>query len=179
MKKIIFLIFISALTFTLFAQNQAERSYVVMISMDGFRWDYPDKVATPNLHYVAKHGVKAQSLRPAFPTKTFPNHYAMATGLYPDHNGIVNNSFYDPEMNAHYSMGDSTKDNPAFYLGEPIWNTAEKQGVKTASFYWAVSYTHLTLPTICSVQISVVAVSLKKKKKKRTTDIRRITQNQI
>jgi len=139
MKKIIVLIFISTLTFALFAQNQVERPYVVMISMDGFRWDYPDKVATPNLHYVAKHGVKAQSLRPAFPTKTFPNHYAMATGLYPDHNGIVNNSFYDPEMNAHYSMGDSTKNNPAFYLGEPIWNTAEKQGVKTASFYWVGS----------------------------------------
>jgi len=70
--------------------------YVVMLSMDGFRWDYPDLYHTPNIDRIAAGGVKAVSLIPSYPTKTFPNHYTIATGLYPDHHGIVQNSFYDP-----------------------------------------------------------------------------------
>ncbi len=74
------------------------KPYVVMLSVDGFRWDYPDKFNTPNLDRIEKKGVKAHSLQPCFPSKTFPNHYSIATGLYPDHHGIVANSFYDPEF---------------------------------------------------------------------------------
>ncbi|MCF8302308.1 MAG: ectonucleotide pyrophosphatase/phosphodiesterase [Bacteroidales bacterium] len=111
-----------------------------MLSVDGFRWDYPEMTQTPNLDKIAKQGVKAQSLKPSFPTKTFPNHYSMATGLHPDHHGIVNNSFYDPAMDKYYAirMADA-RDNPAFYEGEPIWVTAEKQGITSASYFWVGS----------------------------------------
>ncbi len=113
-----------------------------MLSIDGFRWDYPDSVATPNLDKMAVTGVKAKSLRPSYPTKTFPNHYSMATGLYPDHHGIVMNSFYDPELDDNYAVGkrESVED-PKFYAGEPIWVTAEKQGTKSASYFWVGSET--------------------------------------
>jgi arylsulfatase A-like enzyme len=72
--------------------------------MDGFRWDYADKAATPNLDGIAREGVKARAMIPSFPTKTFPNHYTMATGLYPDHHGIVLNSFYDPSTDRYYRV---------------------------------------------------------------------------
>lgn len=118
------------------------QSYVVMLSLDGFRWDYPGQANTPHLDYIASQGVKARSLIPSFPTKTFPNHYTMATGLYPDHHGIVQNSFYDPEMDRTYKISDrKAVEDPLFYGGEPIWVTAEKQGVTSASFYWVGSET--------------------------------------
>ncbi|MCD6598504.1 MAG: alkaline phosphatase family protein [Bacteroidales bacterium] len=114
--------------------------YVVMLSMDGFRWDYTDKFPTPNFDKIEATGVKAISLQPSYPTKTFPNHYTMATGLYPDHNGIVMNNFYAPELDAFYSIKDrKTVENPAFYKGEPIWVTAEKQGITSASCFWVGS----------------------------------------
>jgi len=117
-------------------------NYVVMLSLDGFRWDYPDQIPTPNLNYIAKYGVKAQSLNPSYPTKTFPNHYSMATGLYSDHHGIVQNSFYDPAMDEHYHIMDrNTIEDPKFYGGEPIWVTAEKQGLTSASYFWVGSET--------------------------------------
>lgn len=120
----------------LFAQEQ----YVVLVSMDGFRWDYSQMYHTPNLDKMAREGVSAKSLVPCFPSKTFPNHYSMATGLYPDHHGIVNNSFYAPEFNKSFSLSNlKAKYDPKFYGGEPIWNTAERQGVKAASFFWVGS----------------------------------------
>jgi alkaline phosphatase D len=115
-------------------------NYVIMLSLDGFRWDYPDRIPTPNLDYIAENGVKARSLQASFPTKTFPNHYSMATGLYPDNHGIVLNGFYDPELNAYYNLMDrSTVEDPRFYGGEPIWVTAEKQGIISASYFWVGS----------------------------------------
>lgn len=112
-----------------------EERYVVVLSMDGFRSDYPVKAHTPTLDSLAKAGVKAK-FRPSFPSVTFPNHYAMATGLHPDHNGLINNFFYAPDLDSVYIMGDK---NPDFFGGEPIWNTAEKQGVRSAAFYWVGS----------------------------------------
>ena len=75
--------------------SKEKTPYVLILSMDAFRWDYPDMYNTPNLDSIAKVGVKAKSLKSSFPTKTFPNHYTIATGLYPDNHGIVQNSFYD------------------------------------------------------------------------------------
>lgn len=106
--------------------------YVVVLSMDGFRSDYPEKAHTPTLDSLARVGVRS-TFRPCFPSVTFPNHYSMATGLHPDHHGLVSNFFYDGERDSVYAMGDL---DPAFYGGEPIWNTAEKQGVKSAAFFW-------------------------------------------
>jgi alkaline phosphatase D len=116
------------------------RNYVILVSFDGFRWDYDQLYKTPNLNKLAKEGVKADQLISSFPTKTFPNHYTIATGLFPDHHGIIDNSFMANDLGLFYRMGDrSAVENPAFYGGEPVWVTAEKQGVITASFYWVGS----------------------------------------
>ncbi|MBN1790317.1 MAG: alkaline phosphatase family protein [Bacteroidales bacterium] len=116
------------------------RNYTVVLSMDGFRWDYPDTFPTPNLHKMAKVGVKATAMVPSFPSVTFPNHYTMATGLYPDHHGIVHNSFYDAQLNRDYRISDrNAVEDGSFYGGEPIWNTAEKQGVRTGVYFWVGS----------------------------------------
>jgi predicted AlkP superfamily pyrophosphatase or phosphodiesterase len=118
----------------------SEEPYVIMLSMDGWRWDYAGRVPTPNLDRIAAQGVKAEYVKPAFPSKTFPNHYSMATGLYPDNHGIVNNNFYCPELDMVYRLGDrEAVENGIFYKGEPIWVTAEKQGMTTASFFWVGS----------------------------------------
>ncbi len=116
------------------------KSYVVLVSFDGFRWDYTDLYHTPNFNAMMAAGVQAEKLIPSFPTKTFPNHYTIATGLYPDHHGIINNSFYAAELNGIYRMGDRKMvGNPNAYFGEPIWVSAEKQGVKAACYFWVGS----------------------------------------
>lgn len=114
---------------------QKDERYVVVLSMDGFRSDYPSRAHTPTLDSLAKVGVRA-AFRPCYPSVTFPNHYSMATGLHPDHHGIINNSFYDAELDSVYTMKCL---DPRFFGGEPIWNTAERQGIRTASFYWVGS----------------------------------------
>ncbi len=121
-------------------KKEKENYYVVVLSMDGFRWDYADKADTPNLDYIAENGVFAEYVIPAFPTKTFPNHYTMATGLYPENHGIVDNTFYCPDLELRYRIRDrEAVENSDFYFGEPIWVTAEKQNVTAASYYWVGS----------------------------------------
>jgi len=116
---------------------EKEESYVVVLSVDGFRHDYPELYNTPNLDRMAEEGTKAEALIPAFPSFTFPNHYSMATGLYPDNHGIVMNNFYCGQLDATYRIGDpEATGNADFYGGEPIWVTAENQGVKTATYFW-------------------------------------------
>lgn len=110
---------------------------LLLISFDGFRADYLTKTETPNFDRLIKNGVTAEGLIPIFPTKTFPNHYAIATGLYPENNGLIGNNMYDPEMDARYSMGNrEAVENPDWYLGEPIWNTVEKAGKKAGTMFW-------------------------------------------
>ncbi|MCX6302396.1 MAG: ectonucleotide pyrophosphatase/phosphodiesterase, partial [Bacteroidia bacterium] len=121
-------------------KREPYKNYVVMVSMDAFRWDYNKIYNTPNLNKLAAEGVKADRLIPSFPTVTFPNHYSIATGLYPDHHGLVNNNFPAPELGLYYRMGDRTAvENPAFYGGEPVWITAMNQGIVSASFFWVGS----------------------------------------
>jgi len=116
------------------------KNYVVLVSLDAFRWDYYKLYNTPNLNRIAKDGVKAERMISSFPTVTFPNHYSIATGLYPDHHGLINNSFPAPDLGLFYRMGDrAAVENPDFYGGEPIWVTAEKQGARSASFFWVGS----------------------------------------
>lgn len=113
------------------------RNYTIVISFDGFRWDYPNRAITPNLDFIKENGVHALSLKPCFPSKTFPNHYSIVTGLYPENHGIIANSFINPFNQQKYSLYDSTaKDNAMWYDGEAIWETAKKQGVITASYFW-------------------------------------------
>ncbi len=115
-------------------------SYVLVVSFDGFRWDYSNLYDTPNFDQLEESGVKAEHLISSFPTKTFPNHYTLATGLYPDHHGIINNSFYASELEGIYRIkATEMVTNPDAYFGEPLWVTAEKQGVKSASYFWVGS----------------------------------------
>ena len=116
---------------------------VVLVSIDGFRWDYLDRpdVEAPTLRWVAG-GVRAERLVPVFPTKTFPNHYSLVTGLHPEAHGVVGNSMRDPDRPvdgrpARFSLGDrEAVTDGRWYLGEPIWVTAERQGVPAGTVFW-------------------------------------------
>ena len=113
------------------------KPYVILISFDAFRWDYLNRNITPNLEKVRQEGVSALSLRPAFPSKTFPNHLSIITGMYPSHHGIIANNFYDPFRKQIYRMQDTLATRSGhWYLGETFWETAERQGITTASYFW-------------------------------------------
>lgn len=114
------------------------KRYVIVVSLDGFRWDYPEMYDCPNINAIAENGV-ATAMWASFPASTFPNHWALATGLVPDHNGIVNNTFWAPDMGGFYSIGGPNKSVPGYFLGEPVWQTAERQGVTAATVYWVGS----------------------------------------
>ena len=118
--------------------NQSEIYPLILISMDGFRWDYTERTDTPNFDFLIEKGVRAQSLMPVFPTSTFPNHLSIATGLYPENHGIVSNTMYDEVFDAWYTIGEGSESVPEsrWYEGEPIWVTAEKQGKVTATYFW-------------------------------------------
>jgi predicted AlkP superfamily pyrophosphatase or phosphodiesterase len=110
---------------------------LILISIDGFRADYLDRGITPNLNALAKDGVRADALRPAFPTLTFPNHYTIVTGLYPDHHGILHNRMEDPNTGERFVYNDaSTTANPKWWGGAPIWVNAERHGIRTATMFW-------------------------------------------
>ena len=110
--------------------------YTVLVSLDGFRDDYTKAYHTPFIDYLADTGVSA-TMQPSFPSKTFPNHYTIVTGLYPDHHGIIANRFYDQQTKRMFSLGNkATKQDPYFWGGEPIWNTAARQGIRTGVVYW-------------------------------------------
>jgi predicted AlkP superfamily pyrophosphatase or phosphodiesterase len=112
---------------------------LILVSIDGFRWDYLQKYEAPVLQSLASGGVHATRLLPSFPSKTFPNHYTLVTGLYPQNHGIVANWFFDPADDAKFDMG---RLEPRWWEGgEPVWITAEKQGVRSACFFWPGSET--------------------------------------
>jgi alkaline phosphatase D len=140
--RTILLLFAIIVPMVVFCQGKRKeyKNYVLMVSLDAWRWDYSSLYNTPNLNKLGAEGVKANRLIPSFPTNTFPNHYTIATGLYPDHHGLVNNTFPAPELGLLYRIGDrAAVENPDFYGGEPIWVTARKQGIVTASFFWVGS----------------------------------------
>ena len=111
--------------------------YVLMVSFDGFRYDYTSLTETPNFDRLAEKGVKADGLIPVFPSLTFPNHYSIATGAYAGTHNITGNTFYDKKYGEKYSLYDrNTVQDPKFYDAEPIWVTAERQGVQSAAYFW-------------------------------------------
>ena len=114
------------------------KAVVILVSMDGFRWDYCSKTETNSLDELAAGGVKAESLIPVYPSRTFPNHLSIVTGLYPENHGIISNRMYDAEWDAWYYIGEGSVPvrESRWYEGEPIWVTAEKQGVKAAIYFW-------------------------------------------
>jgi len=135
LKIFIFLFFLAVCP--LKAQPQP---YVLLISFDGLRWDYINRNISPNFSELSERGVTASSLRPVFPTKTFPNHISIVTGMYPENHGIVANEFIDIKNNEEYKMWDkSIALNSRWYKGEAFWETARKQGVISASYFWPSS----------------------------------------
>jgi predicted AlkP superfamily pyrophosphatase or phosphodiesterase len=113
---------------------------VILVSIDGFRADYLDRGQTPNLLALARDGVRSAGMRPSFPSITFPNHYTLVTGLYPDHHGIVGNSMVDPSIqpDSRFTLGDFTavSDRRWWDEGAPIWVTAKRAGLVTATMFW-------------------------------------------
>jgi predicted AlkP superfamily pyrophosphatase or phosphodiesterase len=114
------------------------KPYVILISLDGFRYDYAQKYGAKNLLALAARGASApQGMIPSYPSITFPNHYTIVTGLYPEHHGIVAMTFYDPARKEHYSFRDAQKaTDGSWYGGVPLWSLAEKQGMRSACFFW-------------------------------------------
>ncbi len=134
MKKRFFILCLLLITSISIA---SPKPYVILVSFDGFRWDYLNRGIAPNLEKIKKEGVSALSLRPSFPSKTFPNHLSIITGMYPAHHGIIANSFADPFNKSYYRMSDTNAvRNSRWYLGEAFWETAERQGIITASYFW-------------------------------------------
>jgi predicted AlkP superfamily pyrophosphatase or phosphodiesterase len=122
------------------AEIQQKKPYVILISADGFRWDYAKKYNAKHLLEMSGKGVQAASMIPGYPSVTFPNHYTLATGLYPAHHGLVNNSFLDEKENERYSMGAKAKVRDGkWYGGTPLWVLAEQQQMIAASMFWVGS----------------------------------------
>ncbi|NHA07030.1 alkaline phosphatase family protein [Mucilaginibacter sp. HC2] len=120
--------------------KQQNKPYVILISADGFRYDYAKKYQATHLLALSKEGVSATSMIPSYPSVTFPNHYALVSGLYPSHSGLVNNAFYDRDRHDSYYMGAKAKvADGSWYYGSPLWVLAEQQRMLSASFYWVAS----------------------------------------
>lgn len=117
---------------------QGKAPLTILISIDGFRADYLDRGDTPAMKALADDGVRA-AMRPSFPSLTFPNHYALVTGMRPDHNGIVSNTMEDPQIPGvtfTLSNRDAVTDTRWWSMATPIWSTAEKQGVRAGTMFW-------------------------------------------
>ena len=112
-----------------------QRPTLVLIGIDGFRWDYVDRPQAPTFRAIAEAGVRAERMIPSFPSATFPNAYTLVTGLYPAHHGVIGNKMTD--STGHFSALDSASlSNPHWWGGEPIWTSAVKQGRRAIVISW-------------------------------------------
>jgi predicted AlkP superfamily pyrophosphatase or phosphodiesterase len=122
---------------TVSCARSTEPAPLILIGLDAFGWDFQDKTETPNLDRLVARGVRAEWMVPIFPTKTFPNHYSIATGLYPEHHGMVANNMVDADGDARFSLSDrAAVEDGRWWGGEPIWLTVERQGRRAAAFFW-------------------------------------------
>jgi predicted AlkP superfamily pyrophosphatase or phosphodiesterase len=131
-------LFVACAILTCAPQQQAASSdpILVLVSFDGWRWDYMDRYGARNLQTLASRGARARAMIPSFPVLTFPNHYTIVTGLRPEHHGIVANSMRDPSMPERFSMSAETAKDARWWLGEPLWGTAIRQGRRAATMFW-------------------------------------------
>ncbi|MFT7269647.1 MAG: putative AlkP superfamily pyrophosphatase or phosphodiesterase [Roseivirga sp.] len=148
MKKyfasILLLLFSGFVSVAKTCENKQEPPYVIMISFDGFKYDYVEKFNPPNFKEFIKTGASAEAMIPSFPSKTFPNHYTLVTGLYPGHHGLVDNSFYDKKLDMQYGIRNrSMVENSVFYGGLPLWQLVQQNGMKSASYFWVGSETSI------------------------------------
>ena len=116
------------------SSTAASNSTVILIALDGFRWDFISKASTPNLDFIAGGGVKAKYVENVFPTVAMPNLYTIVTGLYPESHGIIANKMFDPDFNATFLR--SNNETRWWDGAEPIWVSNQKQGFKSALSYW-------------------------------------------
>jgi len=115
-----------------------------LISLDGFRADFLQRDITPNLNALVQSGVSPQYMMPSFPSVTFPNHFTLVTGLYPESHGVVGNTFWDPDMQAEFYYTDPARSmQPKWWTAEPVWETLEYAGVRTAIHMWPGSEAHI------------------------------------
>lgn len=128
MEKILFTCILALLTFSLVDAK------VLLVSMDGFRWDYIRRAQTPNFHRMAREGVRVPFINNTFITKTFPCHYSIVTGLYEESHGIIANRMYDPVFNETFTMG--TTAGKWWDEGHPLWNLVQRHGLKSAVYFW-------------------------------------------
>jgi predicted AlkP superfamily pyrophosphatase or phosphodiesterase len=124
-------------------QRIAERApdvpALILVSFDGFRWDYDATMPAPNLRRLAARGVRADALIPSFPSKTFPNHYTIVTGMYPGHHGIVANTLRDPSTGRTGSLTRREDAQDSLWWSgpaEPLWVTAQRQDLVSAAMFW-------------------------------------------
>jgi predicted AlkP superfamily pyrophosphatase or phosphodiesterase len=129
-----------ALVFFTSALAVCAQNLTVLISFDGFRHDYIQRLPEGPFKQLIAKGCRATSLIPINPTKTFPNHWAIATGLYPEHNGIIDNNFYDRTLADTFRM---SRTESVWWRGEPVWITAERNGKHAATYYWPGSQTEI------------------------------------
>ena len=116
---------------------QQGKPYVILISIDGFRYDLQRLFDTPGMDRISANGVKADAMVPVYPTLTFPNHYSIATGLYPANHGIVDNEFYSRDRQRFYSLRDRRAvQDGSWYGGTPLWVAAEQQGMVSAAYFF-------------------------------------------
>lgn len=157
MKKYIAFLFILFINYSLLAQSEQElieqktisgrenseeainKPYVILISADGYRYDYTEKYHAKNLTSLSEEGIRAEAMLPSFPSITFPNHYSIITGLYPSHHGIVDNIFYDPQKGYYKIFDKSTVRDGSWYGGLPLWGLAEQQKTLSACLFWVSS----------------------------------------
>lgn len=119
------------------AMNQP---YVVMVSIDGFRHDYAENFGAENILAIAENGASTSGMIPSYPSKTFPNHYTLVTGMYPGKHGITSNEFYSVSKKAHYGVRErNTVTDGSWYGGTPLWVLAEKNDMVAASYFWVGS----------------------------------------
>ncbi|NXJ78984.1 ENPP3 phosphodiesterase, partial [Trogon melanurus] len=128
---------------------------LILFSMDGFRAEYLQTWSSllPNIEKLKTCGTHSKYMRAVYPTKTFPNHYTIVTGLYPESHGIIDNSMYDVDLNAHFSISGTEKFKPAWWKGQPVWLTAMYQNLKAGTYFWPGSDVPIngTYPTLYSI----------------------------
>jgi predicted AlkP superfamily pyrophosphatase or phosphodiesterase len=117
-------------------QRASGAPILLLISFDGWRWDYVDHLPAPNLKALAARGVRAKALIPSFPVLTFPNHYTIITGLYPERHGVIANTMRDRSMPDRFTMSAETAKDARWWGGEPLWVTAIRQGRRAATMFW-------------------------------------------
>jgi ectonucleotide pyrophosphatase/phosphodiesterase family member 5 len=143
MKKLFFtliLLFTGIFRPLLYSENNIP--YVILISFNGFRYDFNNTDTLNNFNFIKENGVSAFSLKPVFPTTSLPNQYSAITGMYADNHGIIANSFKNPFNNNYFSINfiaSLKEDN--WYNGEPFWTTAKRNGINTGTCFWAGSET--------------------------------------